>query len=161
MDERSAKSKNRESQKPNNSVIEYVKGVQFHSVEVFEFRRKLGDHPSTRHGPPISMGWRCLSMERMGIDEFEEKKSRYLVPRTFRLNTTERLLLLQGSGYQADEIENIQRIKRAQRHQRAYSRINSQRRIKRAATPKRTVHFESSSSQPIKVWKTLKIEVVG
>jgi hypothetical protein len=34
-----------------------TKNVSFHQIEIREYERSLGDNPSVRSGPPISLGW--------------------------------------------------------------------------------------------------------
>jgi hypothetical protein len=67
------------------------RGVSFAHVNIREYERVLGDNPSVRSGPPISIGWRYSpSPLIMTIEDFETGKgpprssAEFCVPKTVR-----------------------------------------------------------------------------
>ena len=53
----------------------HQRGVSFANVNIREYERVLGDNPSVRSGPPISIGWRYSpSPLIMSIEDFETGK---------------------------------------------------------------------------------------
>ncbi len=51
------------------------KSVSFGRVEIREFNRIVGDHPDTRVGPPLSLGWEFDQQSPMPLDEYESQRS--------------------------------------------------------------------------------------
>lgn len=50
------------------------KSVSFGLVEIREFNRIVGDHPDTRVGPPLSLGWEFNQASPMPLDEYEAQR---------------------------------------------------------------------------------------
>jgi len=48
-----------------------VKSVTFGAIEIREFNRIVGDHPDTRVGPPLSLGWEFEQRSPLPLDEYE------------------------------------------------------------------------------------------
>lgn len=88
--------------------------VRFGEIHIREYNRVLGDHPDTRVGPPISLGWEYNILDAQTIDGYE--KSRSPKKSYLRLNSITRKNMLKNEfGVPEEEIKNaekeIQKIK--------------------------------------------------
>eukprot|EP00545_Synedropsis_sp_CCMP1620_P012454 CAMPEP_0119012442 /NCGR_PEP_ID=MMETSP1176-20130426/6731_1 /TAXON_ID=265551 /ORGANISM="Synedropsis recta cf, Strain CCMP1620" /LENGTH=168 /DNA_ID=CAMNT_0006965401 /DNA_START=41 /DNA_END=547 /DNA_ORIENTATION=+ len=45
--------------------------VGFSSIEIREYERVVGDHPDTKVGPPMSLGWAFVELDPLSIDDYE------------------------------------------------------------------------------------------
>ncbi len=52
------------SSSSKSDTLPQKKGVQFHGVEVREYRRSMADNPSTAHGPPLGLDWDYIDITR-------------------------------------------------------------------------------------------------
>lgn len=52
------------------------RGVKFKSIQVREYERILGDNPSTRDGPPISIGWAYIEHDPLDLTQYESKRKK-------------------------------------------------------------------------------------
>ena len=50
--------------------------VQFGAIHVREYERVVGDHPDTRIGVPLSLGWAYYEKESVQIDKYEADRVR-------------------------------------------------------------------------------------
>merc|ERR1719446_67569 len=75
--------------------------VSFHTVNVREFERVVGDHPETKIGPPVSIGWGYVDVEPLSLDHFETQKARKGIR---RMTSVARRNILQIFGVPDDEI---------------------------------------------------------
>jgi hypothetical protein len=58
-----------------NSAIKTTK-VGFSSIEIREYERIVGDHPDTKVGPPMSLGWAFVEHESRSLDEYESSRQK-------------------------------------------------------------------------------------
>jgi len=82
---------NEEKTAPRNNPS--AKTVIFHKVIIREYERTLGDNPSVRRGPAISIGWRYVpDAIVIDLDEYEttrpprRSKNEIIVPETVRMS---------------------------------------------------------------------------
>jgi hypothetical protein len=50
--------------------------VSFSYIEVREYERIVGDHPETKVGPPIAIGWGYVEKEVSCLDDFEDDRAK-------------------------------------------------------------------------------------
>jgi hypothetical protein len=50
------------------------KVVSFGLIQVREYNRVVGDNPTVRIGPPMSIGWEFVQKEAVPVDAYEERK---------------------------------------------------------------------------------------
>lgn len=61
---------------PNTLVpLGHRRNVSFNSVNVREYDRTIGDHPSCRSGPPISLDWSYSKKSDKSLDEYELERA--------------------------------------------------------------------------------------
>jgi hypothetical protein len=60
--------------KLNHVIILPKKRVSFDYIHVREYERILGDHPDTKMGPPLSLGWKYMEQSRMDIGQYERQR---------------------------------------------------------------------------------------
>lgn len=99
-----------EQQQPRRSST-----VRFGSVQVREYDRIVGDHPDTKYGPPIGIGWDYEIQSELSLDDYENtrKATRQGVRRLTSM--TRRNILRNVDGVTEDDIQHaeneVQRIK--------------------------------------------------
>mmetsp|Transcript_27703 Transcript_27703/g.51554 ORF Transcript_27703/g.51554 Transcript_27703/m.51554 type:complete len:176 (-) Transcript_27703:199-726(-) len=86
--------------------------VRFSVVEIREFDRVIGDHPDTREGLSLSIGWDYSERDAVSLDEYEG--DREYQPRRSKndLKLTPRMkrkVMKRGFGVSKDEIEKAER----------------------------------------------------
>jgi hypothetical protein len=102
----------KESASSHSSDSSKQKKVSFDIIEVREHPRILGDNPSTKKGPPLSLGWyqptegRIL---RFSVDEYEKRRNPHRHGSVSILSPTQRQrMLLKEAGVTPKEIVEAQ-----------------------------------------------------
>jgi len=97
------------------------RSVSFAQVRIREYERVMGDNPSVRAGPPLSLGWRCAADPIiMTLDDYEDGKglprssSEYLVPKAVR----EKLLREHADVSRSDMVHTIRVIQKEKARRR-------------------------------------------
>jgi hypothetical protein len=52
----------------------YKKAVSFGLIQVREYNRVVGDNPTVRVGPPMSIGWEFVQKQAVPVDDYEKIK---------------------------------------------------------------------------------------
>uniref|UniRef100_A0A7S1B2H3 Uncharacterized protein n=1 Tax=Corethron hystrix TaxID=216773 RepID=A0A7S1B2H3_9STRA len=79
--------------------------VSFHTLEIREYERELGDNPSCSRGPSVAIGWRYAEPQTISVDEYEDNRLprresfQMVIPQPVR----EKMLL--DSGHSRTEIQ--------------------------------------------------------
>ena len=97
-------------EKQNNSLKQSSRKVSFSNLQIREYDVNLGDNPSCRVGPPISLGWKYSQKQDVSLDKImDTKRSNKCKP---RLDAHTRCELLLNAGYSKSEIvHTVQEIK--------------------------------------------------
>jgi hypothetical protein len=90
------------------------KAVSFGLIHVREYDRVVGDNPSVKFGPPISIGWDFVQKQALPVDVYESTK----LPREedLHMSSIDRRLILRGFDVSWAEIraaeEEVQKIRK-------------------------------------------------
>lgn len=97
--------------------------VSFNSVNVREYDRTIGDNPSCKSGPPISLDWSYSKKSEKSLDDYELERaaSRVSSLRSIHLNKIKRRQMLSFHWGHSEE-----EMKTARKHTR---KTQSQRRV--------------------------------
>ena len=58
-----------------SSSIGESRKVSFGDIHIREYERIVGDHPDTRIGVPLAIGWGFVELDPKSVDEYESAKS--------------------------------------------------------------------------------------
>lgn len=98
------------------------RNVSFHSVDVREYDRTVGDNPACRSGPPISLDWSYSKKCTRDLEEYELERSSERVPHLRKLHVNKwkrRNMLSLQWGLTEDELREARRGTRRVRRQRS------------------------------------------
>jgi hypothetical protein len=94
------------------------KAVSFGLIQVREYNRVVGDNPTVRVGPPMSIGWEFVQKKSVPVDDYEKTK----LPRTSDLSImgsiTRQSILRYEFDVSLGEIRAAERIIRKIQRQR-------------------------------------------
>lgn len=95
------------------------KGVKFGTVQIREYSRALGDHPSTSYGPPLTLDWDYDEAVLMNVDDYEDKRPPRRINKQMVVpGKTRESILLEQTAATKDEIKKSVNQVRAVRNQR-------------------------------------------
>jgi hypothetical protein len=93
--------------------------VQFGGIEIYEFKRQIGDNPSVGRGPPISMETRHYLKREVSLDDFEKKRrNRRLTKEEMNVDAMDRLVILKAAGASMSDINDATNVARDEREKR-------------------------------------------
>lgn len=137
------------------------RSISFAQVHIREYERVLGDNPSVRSGPPLSIGWRhAPDPISMTLDDYEEGRgeprssAEYLVPKRDR----EDLLKEQAGVRHREMIETIRAVNKEKQRRRKtvinLGMMKSEERVEGAKRKIKKILKPSSSykSREAKLW---------
>lgn len=79
--------------------------VSFSSLNIREYKLTLGDHPSARSGPPMSLDWDYNNARVVDLDTYEKSRHPRRHRRKLKLTFQEReKILLEERGFSKDEV---------------------------------------------------------
>lgn len=90
-----------------NSNIDHessTKSVSFHSIQILEFRPTLGDNPSVRTGPPLTISLIPQRIDTIDVDLYELFRNRRRDKESIWLSTRDRTETLLSEGYTEEDI---------------------------------------------------------
>lgn len=97
----------------------YIPAVSFGEVHVREYERIVGDHPDTRLGVPLSIGWAFYERPPVSIEQYEGDR---IHRGNLRLSSITRKNLLHNVfGIPEEEIRNAEKEIQKVKKQRAQS----------------------------------------
>jgi len=96
------------------------KRVRFSHLDIREYPIVLGDNPTPKLGPPVSIGWdHCAEIERVDVDLYESvRPPRRDRDAALKLPAAYRVVLLKRQGYAASEIADGMRKAEVAKRQR-------------------------------------------
>lgn len=101
------------------------RSIRFGGIQVREYERIVGDHPDTRIGVPVSIGWAFFEREAVPIDQYEaDRVSKGML----RMSSITRKNILQNVfGIPEEEIreaeKEIQKIKKSRERSNKQSQV--------------------------------------
>lgn len=99
--------------------------VSFSSIQVREYERIVGDHPDTKVGPPVSIGWKFVEQQKVQIDQYEASRT---LKGTRRMSSITRKNILHNVfGIPEEEIRMAE--KEVQKILKSRERTNSQSKV--------------------------------
>jgi hypothetical protein len=90
---------------PSNSR----KSVVFRNIEIREYERDVGDNPSVRSGPPLSLGWKYEKEKILDLNEFETLRGPPRQRHEMIMPRNQREWLIRNSSATSAEIEDSMR----------------------------------------------------
>lgn len=99
--------------------------VSFTTIEVREYERVVGDHPDTKVGPPMSIGWAFNQKEAINLDRYEANRVK---KGTRRMSSITRKNILRNV-FEIPEEEIRMAEKEVQRIYSKRSKTNSQGKV--------------------------------
>jgi len=102
-----------------------IKNVRFYAVEIREYDRTVGDHPSCSSGPPISIGWNYRESLKVNVNKYESIRGTRRVQGEMTLSRRERERLLDEWGFPSHIIAEGVRSALKVKHQRKQTVINA------------------------------------
>lgn len=84
------------------------RNVSFNSVDIREYDRTIGDHPSCSSGPPITLDWSYSKNSAKSLDEYELERlsERFESKSSLRLNKLRRKQMLSFHwGHSEDDMK--------------------------------------------------------
>lgn len=101
------------------------RNVSFHSVDVREYDRIIGDNPSCRSGPPLSLDWSYSKESQKDLDEYEIERSSSRVDQKSKLFVNKykrRNMLAFHWGHTEEEMKEARRHTKKTQRQRSITR---------------------------------------
>ena len=111
----------------SSAIFASTPRVSFGDVQVREYERVVGDHPDTRIGAPITIGWGYFQRQDSPLDQYEsERTSKGLLRMS---SITRKNLLHNVFGIPEEEIRDaekeVQKIKKSREHSKTQSELSA------------------------------------
>eukprot|EP01082_Thalassiosira_pseudonana_P003336 g3571.t1 g3571 contig12:2345064-2346452(+) len=124
LDDTSGNGRSRHS----SSSSKMRRNVSFNSVAVREYDRTIGDNPSCRSGPPLSLDWSYSKASERNLDAYEEERStqragRINRPQRFHVNKYKRRNMLAFHwGHTEEEMKEARSVTKQMQRQRSITK---------------------------------------
>lgn len=104
------------------------RSVSFHSVDIREYDRTIGDNPSCRSGPPLSLDWSYSKKyeKPKSLDEYEKEREPERVNHFHKLHVNKyrrKNLLAFNWGHSEDEMKDARKETRKLQRQRSMTQM--------------------------------------
>lgn len=104
------------------------RSVSFHSVDIREYDRTIGDNPSCRSGPPLSLDWSYSKKyeKPKSLDEYEREREPKRVQHLHKLHVNKyrrKNLLAFNWGHSEDEMKDARKETRKLQRQRSMTQM--------------------------------------
>ena len=104
------------------------RSVSFHSVDIREYDRTIGDNPSCRSGPPLSLDWSYSKKyeKPKSLDEYEKEREPERVHHLHKLHVNKyrrKNLLTFNWGHSEDEMKDARKETRKLQRQRSMTQM--------------------------------------
>ena len=101
--------------------------VSFGAIQVREYERMVGDHPDTRIGVPLTIGWGYVEHDTISIDKYESERSS---KGNLRMSSITRKNILHNVfGIPEEELRSaekeVQKIKKARQRSNKQSKLGA------------------------------------
>jgi len=101
--------------------------VSFGAIQVREYERMVGDHPDTRIGVPLTIGWGFVEHDTISIDKYESERSS---KGNLRMSSITRKNILHNVfGIPEEELRSaekeVQKIKKARERSNKQSKLGA------------------------------------
>mmetsp|Transcript_19640 Transcript_19640/g.54604 ORF Transcript_19640/g.54604 Transcript_19640/m.54604 type:complete len:182 (-) Transcript_19640:814-1359(-) len=101
--------------------------VTFGNVQIREYERIVGDHPDTKIGVPLALGWHYEEQEDQTLEHYEETRTSKGMLRMSSI--TRKNILHQVFGIPEEELRNaekeVQRIRKRRQHSNKQSKASA------------------------------------
>mmetsp|Transcript_25323 Transcript_25323/g.53494 ORF Transcript_25323/g.53494 Transcript_25323/m.53494 type:complete len:251 (+) Transcript_25323:181-933(+) len=98
--------------------------VSFHSVAIREYDRTIGDNPSCRSGPPLSLDWNYSNSYEKNLEEYEAERLYSRAKETLCMNKYKRKILLAVHwGHTSEELKEARRNTKKIQRQRSMTNM--------------------------------------
>uniref|UniRef100_A0A7S2P2M0 Uncharacterized protein n=1 Tax=Leptocylindrus danicus TaxID=163516 RepID=A0A7S2P2M0_9STRA len=85
------------------------KSVSFTKLEIRQYELQLGDNPSVRKGPPISIGWDIINSSEHDLETYEGSRGLRRSYEQLKINDADRKEMLKEAGYSWNEVRSRMR----------------------------------------------------
>lgn len=111
----------------SESSFESERRISFGEVQVREYERIVGDHPDTRIGVPLSIGWGFVERKSVPIEKYE---SQHVSKGNLRMSSITRKNILHNTfGIPEEELrgaeKEVQKIKKSRERSNKQSKIGA------------------------------------
>lgn len=138
------------------------RNVSFHKIEIREYERTLGDHPSVSSGPPISLDWKVSAEHSFCVEEYEKGKTprtraEMIIPKSVR-----ELMLKEHWDVSRNEMNAVTReVNLTKRNRRATARSTTatekrQEKLENASRKMKRIIKLGKNKDERKLWKDVK-----
>jgi hypothetical protein len=148
LSEMSADMTERTDLSDDSSFSDGDRRVSFGVIQVREYERLVGDHPDTRIGVPLTIGWGFIEHDKTPIDKYESERSS---KGNLRMSSITRKNILHNVfGVPEDELraaeKEVQKIKKSRERSKKQSNLSAKSESALKVLGKRAKNFLSAEA---------------